>query len=95
MSDAPVIVGSAGSCSAGRGCGDMNGISDSADPGYGIGTVLAFLIVFVVLASVLGAGVLVLMVSWHVAFGPRRPRSAPNPSPGGPVPPRIRGKILR
>ncbi|WP_297344438.1 hypothetical protein [Amnibacterium sp.] len=61
----------------------MNGIPDSADPGYVIGTVLAFLIVSVVLAVVLGAGVLVLMVSWRLAFGPRRPPPPPRP----PAPP--------
>lgn len=59
----------------------MHPILESADVGYVIGDVVAFVLLFVVIATVLSAGVLVLMVSWRIAFGPRRPLPPRPPSP--------------
>ena len=59
----------------------MHGIPSSSDPGYLIGEALAILILFVVLAAVIGAGVLVVTISWRAAFGPRRPRAPRPPAP--------------
>ncbi len=59
----------------------MDGMPDPADPGYVIGEVLAYVLLFGILAVVLGAGVLVLMVFWRMAFGPRRPMPPRPPSP--------------
>jgi hypothetical protein len=51
------------------------------DAGEVVGEVLGFVLFFVVLAAVLGAGVLVLMFFWRMAFGPRRPMPPRPPSP--------------
>jgi hypothetical protein len=64
-----------------RGEDDMHGILFSSDPGYLIGEALAILILFVVLAVVIGAGVLLVMISWRAAFAPRRPRTPRPPAP--------------
>jgi hypothetical protein len=59
----------------------MHGILESADPGYVLGEVIAFVIFFVALAAVLGVGVLVLTFFWRLAFGPHRPLPPRPPSP--------------
>ncbi|HEV7624108.1 MAG TPA: hypothetical protein VGO26_08235 [Amnibacterium sp.] len=46
-----------------------------------IGEVLAFVLLFVVLAAVLSAGVLLLTACWRLAFGPHRPLVPRPPAP--------------
>ncbi len=59
----------------------MRAIIESADVGYVIGEVIAVVIVFVVLAAVLGTGFLLLAFFWRLAFGLRRPLPPRPPSP--------------
>jgi hypothetical protein len=59
----------------------MPGIPESVDVGYLLGEGIAILILFVVLAAVLGAGVLMLAFFWRLAFGPRRPLPPRPPTP--------------
>ena len=59
----------------------MHAILRSADAGYVLDGVIAFMLLFVVLAAVCAVGVFVLMVFWRIAFGPRRPLPPRPPSP--------------
>jgi hypothetical protein len=59
----------------------MPTVSASVDLGYLIGEGIAFLILFVVLAVVLGTGVLLMAFFWRLAFGPRRPLPPRPPAP--------------
>ncbi len=51
------------------------------DAGEVIGEVIAYVLLFAILAAVFTVGVLVLMVFWRMAFGPRRPIVPRPPSP--------------
>lgn len=59
----------------------MRGILESVDVGYVVGETVAFVILFVLLATVFGIGFLALAFFWRLAFGPRRPLPPRPPSP--------------